>query len=232
MRRFILVLLSAILFTIAFRVLAFPPTVGPGFYDDRIPIYDYQGTWGNSSDANDFYSTAKFTTAYLSYFTAQFTGDGITLYFVKFSSAGDIIIIIDGGAPIAVNLFNATSIFKFAVEITGLGGGVHYLSVTKDDNTTDGVYFDGALIHAELTPTPQATFDFSDIQIELTLELTLEVAPPAWINEFTVPDGEGGEQNVAFSYEVTAGDLSQVILIAATLIAVLVLLVVTVRGST
>jgi hypothetical protein len=236
MRRFYLFIVAISIAAAALRIASASPTaivIGPGFYDDRHPVIDYSfvgGGWNVSSctNANFYFGTCSYTTTINESATINFTGDGITIYSYKASDEGEASFCVDGNC-VNNNLFNATPIYKFAVIFTGLGYGDHVAIITKTDSTSELVAIDAILVHAEL---PQPTFDFSDIQIEVTLELTLEVAPPAWINEFTVPDGEGGEQNVAFSYEVTAGDLSQVILIAATLIAVLVLLVVTVRGST
>jgi hypothetical protein len=233
MRRFYLFIVAICIAAAVLPIVrATPPSIGPGFYDDRMGVAEYAGTWLQDSNANNFFSTGTYTTVVWSLFTLNFYGDGFTLFYVKCTTCGDFQVLVDDLDPILIDSVAGSTLYKQTLIVTGLGSGLHELVMQKIESNTEVVFWDAILIHAAPPATPAPTFDYSAISVELTLELTLEVAPPAWINEFTVPDGEGGEQNVAFSYEVTAGDLSQVILIAATLIAVLVLLVVTVRGST
>jgi hypothetical protein len=231
MRPYMIVVVCGIVFTLIGSVANADPIIGSGFYDDRQGVAEYVGTWAQDSGSSQFFSTATYTTTLFSNMTIDFRGDGFTMYYTKCSTCGDVVIYIDAVGPIPLDTFNGTTTYKNAFDATGLGPEDHTLFIQKIESNSEVFAFDAILIHAALPPTPQPTFDFSEISIEVTVEVTLELEPPAWVNEFTVPDGEGGEQNVAFSYQVTAGDLSQALLLSAVLITVLVLLIVTMRRA-
>ena len=62
----------------------------------------------------------------------SFTGDVVRLIATKASSRGIVSVSVDGGAPVLVDLYSPVTLFGQVVfEVSGLGAGVHTLSVVN-----------------------------------------------------------------------------------------------------
>jgi hypothetical protein len=92
-----------------------PPTVGvgPGMYDDTDPAWSYSGDWSTWSGSGPYNNTMHYTNATNA--TATFTFQApaqFVLYFQASSNRSNILISVDGGAPVLVNAYSATDLWQ------------------------------------------------------------------------------------------------------------------------
>jgi hypothetical protein len=186
-------------------------TLAPGFYDDTLPSLSYTGTWAAYTAAGLYNGAMSFTQTYGDVLAFDFVGDGVVIYYHADVNAGDAQICIDGSCTV-VSMFSSVTVVSNYVEISGLGDGVHSVEMTKAVDNGDYIGLDAIHVLPYLAPVP--TLDPATIQ----LEVTAEVAPPAYVSTWDITDSDGVGHTVGFSTSATAGDVVIVGFLSALLV--------------
>jgi predicted outer membrane repeat protein len=117
------------------------PAVGAGMYDDTDPAWSYSGTWSTWSGTGPYNNTMHYTneTGATAIFTFQAPAQ-FTLYFQATANRSDILVSVDGGAPVLVNAYNAGSLWQQTYTSPMYSNsGTHIVTVTTPGN---GDYID------------------------------------------------------------------------------------------
>ena len=112
--------------------------------DDRSSAFVYAGpaadwTHRYSVTHDDYGKTISYTRVNGQSYTATFTGTSFAIIGEKATNRGNIRVSVDGGAPVTVSAYAASTKFSQVIySRTGLSGGAHKVTVTK----VDGSYMD------------------------------------------------------------------------------------------
>lgn len=126
--------------------LMIPSPTGVTIYDSADSSVLSYGTWGNTTDANDYggsHRVSNITNAYLSF---TFLGTGINVYDYAFSNRGIVEIFIDGVSQGTYDCYTATAIYKRQLFTkTNLTYGYHTIKivVTGTKNASSTEYYFG-----------------------------------------------------------------------------------------
>ena len=97
----------------AIQIVAPPMPQGVGMYDDGNAAWSYTGSWATWSGSGPHASTMHYSNATGA--TASFTFQAparFKLFFQKAANRSNILVSVDGGTPVLVNAYNATSLWQ------------------------------------------------------------------------------------------------------------------------
>lgn len=196
--------------------------VGPGFYNNDLPLLEYTGAWIFNNDASSYqgdHKTAGGTAGDYSV-ELEFFGSGIALYGWKYQSGTpDAQVCIDTSC-FAVSYYAPPPdvVYQQLVfEVTGLDYGVHTFEISNTLAYAEYMSVDAIHIYPFDTLPPTAV-----VEIEVTAEVIIEITPEATPEWLVTWDGGDGNQ-VAFEYRADAGQVAGIVLDAALLLVVLLL---------
>ena len=87
--------------------------MGAGKYDDADPAWTYSGSWLTYNGTGPYQNTMHYTNATGATATFVFQGPAqFTLSFQTASNRSDILVSVDGGAPVLVNAYSATGLWQ------------------------------------------------------------------------------------------------------------------------
>jgi hypothetical protein len=97
----------------AIRIVGPPAPQGAGLYDDTDSNWVYTGNWYTWNGTGPLNGTMHYTNATGASATFEFQAPAkFILYFQKSSNRGNILVSVDGGEPVLVNAYNATSLWQ------------------------------------------------------------------------------------------------------------------------
>jgi len=222
MRWKIISLLAAIiLFLLSSSLGLTQGTLGDGFYDDIALPLKYLNNWDtNVTDASAYGGSYHRSLTTSATFQVDFFGVGVTVWGTRSGGgAANATACLDASC-VNVTFYNTSTLYKqIIIEFTGLTWGAHTLTI-DNIGTSARIFIDAVQIHAPsaLTPTPTGS---GALTIEVTAEITVEVPPPDYRITANVDDGDGNLQNVAFDYQISAGDVAVFLAVMALFLVVL-----------
>jgi hypothetical protein len=218
MRRGLLVIVLGLVVTIGWATLSASDTIGPGFYNDDLPVYTYAGSWTDTTLANTYLGDIHFSTCVGQSLTVEFFGAGLSLYANKQTNGATNAQICVDGSCVAVSFYAASTQYQqLIITVDGLDYGSHEFVLSCAQGAGYYQFVDAIHIFPFTTLPPTAV-----VQIEVTAEIIVEITAepsPAWRASWDGGDG----QPVAFEYSADAGQIAGVVLEAATLLVLLLL---------
>jgi hypothetical protein len=123
-----------------------PDAVGGGTYDDASGAIAFVGTWQTQTGSGPYNSTMRFTNEVnaAAYFT--FTGTQFSLIFTRYTTRGNIEIVIDGGAPILLNQYGSTLQWQQRWDSATLSSGTHNIILRHPASGTHYVDVDAIIV--------------------------------------------------------------------------------------
>lgn len=199
--------IGAVFFTANGQSSAMPP----GFHDDLSGYIQYTSGWTYFSSDDEFEGGAMWTQTYNDSMSFTFYGDAIWFFYRGDTGQGNVTICIDGGCLLH-SLATGSIVYRASISYSGLTLDEHTVTITKSDNNTNWVNLDGVRV--------SGSSPVSDVIVNITIppvEVTVEVAVPTpeWRSQWEVEDGDGGQQMVAFDYQVSAGEVAIALLLSA-----------------
>jgi hypothetical protein len=233
----LLILVTLVL--IAAPVTAAPSSValGAGFYDDDCPLLSYfstSGVWYDGLSASGYAGTYhQANVAYArSEFSVTFWGSGIALYGARWVNGDDAVEVYIDDVLYIANFYNATSVWGVRIlDVRGLGYGEHELHFLQYTLSNSMVIIDAIQIYpASLLQPTQITSELNTIisTPAVTVVDANAMTPLSYRIDANVDDGDGNLQNVAFDYQISAGDVAISLVVMASFFIVLFL---TIRGG-
>lgn len=224
----VIVLFGALLLVMALPAVVFandsPPALGPGFYDDRVPVIVYGGdgaVWDQLENSNYYLQTQTRSRSVNAEIQFAIWGDGLVIYATHFpptsgfTGGGDYLLCITSPdqdeSCLSLSQYSSALSYQFATEITGLGPGIHQIRMVSQDDGQFGL----DAIHV-LPPVPDP-IDPNAITVSIE-----ELPPPAWLT-LTDPDDEDG-QIYAVDYSLRPSDTAIIVLLAGVLMSNLITL--------
>ncbi|HBL76765.1 MAG: hypothetical protein A2W90_23360 [Bacteroidetes bacterium GWF2_42_66] len=162
-----------------------PPPPGPVIVNDRDPSITFGGgTWTRMSQDLNYNNDITYTAAQGLYFTFDFTGDGIALYWKTNTTYGGFDVYIDDVFMSSVSLKVPFGYQKKMYETTSLSYGKHTLRVVT--NTTGNTMFDYLVYyrnnHPAGLPSGTYTYEAKDTLVVRDRGVTMEVYNPVISN--------------------------------------------------
>jgi len=217
--------------------------LGPGIYDQDIPMIYYSGiTWTITNDANNFGGGRRgtgITTSTAPLITFSIWGDGFDIFITRVSAGGT--------GEICINTTNCTTVSWYApsatyttVSFLGLGYGTHHVTIQKTSTTSDAINLDAVYVYPPtippttippivvvtlIMPTPVDTQVFNIgnwAEATIEVEITEDPIRTSW-------DIDG--QYVAFEYRIDTGQVVMTIIQIIMLFIFLIILVLFLRGK-
>jgi beta propeller repeat protein len=102
-----------------------PPPVGAGTYEEDDANIAYTGDWTSWSHASASGGAIVYTNQTNASATLTFTGRQVSLIFTRYTSRGEIEIVIDDGAPILLNQYGSSLEFQNRWDSPALDAGTH-----------------------------------------------------------------------------------------------------------
>src|SRR4030042_1469401 len=113
MRRGFLVTVLVLGFQIGWATLSASDTIGPGFYNDDLPVYDYAGSWTDSTNAGSYLGDLHYSACVVANkLTVEFFGRGLSLYAYKASVGATNAQICVDGSCVAVSFYSASPAYQ------------------------------------------------------------------------------------------------------------------------
>lgn len=197
-------LLAVMVALVALRANAAGALSG-GFYDSTIPPIVFSAGWIDAANVGHYGGSTRTTSTAEASVSLDVYGDGFILYFAKNPAGGESLVCADAVCS-SVSYYAAADLFQQSVEFSGLGEGVHTVTVTQvaGEINLDAVHV--------LPPVPET------MVIEVTMvmpEETPEVIP--YRDEWIVMEGTDDEHTVIMDYSINAGDVGLGLLMAGNL---------------
>ncbi len=112
-----------------------PTPVSEGTYQENDANIVYTGDWTSWSHASASGGAIRYTNQPGASATLTFTGRQVSLIFTRYTSRGDIEIIIDGGTPMLLNQYGATLSFQNRWDSPTLDAGTHTIVLRHPGGT-------------------------------------------------------------------------------------------------
>ena len=168
-----------------------PDPVGVGTYDNPNAAFLYVGNWETWNSSGPFNATLHLTNVADNKAIMRFTGTQVSLIYSKFTSRGNIEVVIDDGAPILINAYSTTIQWQQRWDSPLLAEGTHTIIVR---NPGGGKYIDvDAIIVSEPESIPPAAIS----NLSAVTGAALGAIELSW----TAP-GDDGMDGTASSYIV------------------------------
>ncbi|MBL7965826.1 MAG: DUF1735 domain-containing protein [Prolixibacteraceae bacterium] len=130
--------------------------------DDNNPAISYTGTWSTSPEAANYGGDRHYSSTVGNYFTFNFTGDGIALYWKTGPSYGSFDVYLDNmTTPVAINVSTKTTVNQFQqklYEVKGLAFKSHTIKVVIKEATN--TIFDYLVYTVPQNALPSGTYTF------------------------------------------------------------------------
>jgi RHS repeat-associated protein len=130
---------------------------GAGTYDDGHSKISYAGAWVSGNSSYNYGGSARYSSAVGDKAFFTFTGERVTLLYLKTPSGGHASITIDGQPVGTLNELNGGQLFQQVWSSPPLENGQHHLVMTNVDGV---IYLDALIVYAPdpgFTPTPAST---------------------------------------------------------------------------
>lgn len=102
-----------------------PVPVVPGTYQNGDPNIVYTGSWTNWNEARASGGTIKYSNDPTASATLTFTGEQIRLIYTRFTSRGNVVILIDDYLPLVFDQYGPSLVYQNWLTIYGLPAGTH-----------------------------------------------------------------------------------------------------------
>jgi len=194
-------------------------TIGPGFYNDDLPVYTYAGSWTDAAIAGSYLGDLRYATCVVANkLTVEFFGAGLSLYAYKVSNGSTNAQVCVDGSCVAVSFYSASPVYQpLIITVDELEYGSHTFELSCTQGAGYYQFVDAIHVFPFDTLPPTAV-----VVIEVTAEIVVEITAepsPVWRTSWDGGDG----QDVAFEYSADAGQIAGVVLEAATLLVLLLL---------
>jgi len=219
MRRGLLVIVLGLVVTIGWATLSASDTIGPGFYNDDLPVYDYAGSWTDATNAAEYLGDYHYAACSAgNELSIEFFGAGLSLYAYKVTNGATNAQVCIDESCVAVSFYAASPVHQqLIITVDELDYGSHTFELSCAQGAGYYQLVDAIHVFPFTTLPPTAV-----VQIEVTAEIIVEITAepsPAWRASWDGGDG----QSVAFEYSANAGQIAGIVLEAATLLVLLLL---------
>jgi len=176
--------------------------LGPGFYDDRHPVFNYSSNWLQFGDVQDYNGTMS-RTASNDTLSFDVWGDGFVLYTRNQDNSSTCVDVCINSVCSVISLYSENTIYQATTTFSGLGYGTHNVSIQRD--CTGFIIFDA--LHV-LPPAPQPTLPPQEISVQVTLvPQDIELDDPYNTKQlYLVEDGEQ-THTMGFDFSLDLGDV-------------------------
>ncbi|MCD4672274.1 MAG: fibronectin type III domain-containing protein, partial [Anaerolineaceae bacterium] len=137
-----------------------PDAVGVGTYDDPSDDILFIGTWETYNHSGPYNETLQLTNVEDNKAVMQFTGTVVSLIYTKYTSRGNIEIIIDSGDPITLNTYGSSLQWQQRWNSELLSAGTHTL-VLRHPGGSHYVDVDAIIVSEPEDIPPAAISDLS-----------------------------------------------------------------------
>jgi len=232
-----LLILVVLVVLIAAPAMAAPSgaVLGAGFFDDDCPLLNYSSTsggWDDGLSTSGYAGTYHRTpgAAVRSEFWVTFWGSGIALYGARWVNGDDAVNVYIDDVLYVANFYNATTVWGVRIlDVRGLGYGEHYLHFLQATSPSSMVIIDAIQVYSAsaLQPTP-VSGELTTVISTPAVTVVNAMTPPEYRITASVDDGGGNFQDMAFDYQISAGDVAVCLVVMASFFVALFL---TIRGS-